>query len=817
MSFDRKRVFLLFGIILLSLAVFISTWYLVTTKTRVFPKATLTQPILSGGPTAESGTRQDCCQIEKAFDNNFDTFWAGAPLPTGQKWMINADFGPTTQLPYNTPIIIAYHAQNTGGEYWPADMKVEVSADALSWRVVANVDKPNQANYPLSAPIPFRAVRVTFTSGINANNSQVAPIVREITIGSKAEAIPMIYKVDFNHGTNGWESLTFHNQQLGNLVWSDNGGINNTGHIYSSGEWWPDPNQQPPPYGVGFFNMLAFTFTSRLVPTFNTYAVDFRNATVTARFKGEDLNLKGARLKFWFQAWSPDAQRYVNYMYHGPDGDGVPDGDFTYAITDPEWKQVQFTLDPDPRYWTCMGTNPAFNYFYGCVSDDAGDVTKALSDVNRDFGFLLFPVQGREFIHQPTGTIRTEDITLSYALKVRASLPSVNVSPPSAPAGATVDIQWHAVPVPFPVEQIQIFTASGQSIPGAFFYTSSCSQEPNHRNYTDSGRCSFQLPQAMTEGIHQLRLLWGADYNVVTATAPFTVTIATPQPTATPPSAPSPTPLSVQSTASGGPNFDDLSDGTCCQPRLAFDGHLNTFWAGAESGRSGSGWNVYYNYPMLQPAGTMVTINYFPGYYPGGGAELKVSNDGSSYTTVAFVPNAPITKHYINQEFKYIHLVLKAGPASLTPPYIREISLTPPRALPPLQLVSGTATADLTYPQPTGRSDCCQAGLALDNNLSTFWAGATDGFSQGGWALNTEYTSAQPLGTMATINYYRNYFPGSAVLEVSADGNDYVKVASIPNQPTSTHYVNQAFQHLRLRALPGSQTPPYISEIHLRR
>lgn len=124
--------------------------------------------------------------------------------------------------------------------------------------------------------------------------------------------------------------------------------------------------------------------------------------------------------------------------------------------------------------------------------------------------------------------------------------------------------------------------------------------------------------------------------------------------------------------ASGGLSYP----GGCCEPLKAFDGSTATFWAGDPASNIGGGqWRLYYDYGSTKSAGSIVTINYFDPYYPGS-ASLYVSSNGTSWTLVNSIPNQPTTSFTVSQTFRYLRVIFLAG--SATPPYIREITVSPP-------------------------------------------------------------------------------------------------------------------------------------------
>lgn len=153
--------------------------------------------------------------------------------------------------------------------------------------------------------------------------------------------------------------------------------------------------------------------------------------------------------------------------------------------------------------------------------------------------------------------------------------------------------------------------------------------------------------------------------------------------------------------ASGGPTYpaeqkDPPGRIDCCEPSKAFDGNIDTFWAGDPAVNVvGGGWTLYYNYGSILPTRTTIGIAYYHGYYPAS-ANLSISSDGRTWTSLGVVPNEPGSSFTTSTDFQYLRLTF--NPLGQSAPYIREITtsvsgriLTPiPPSLSPTTLPSGT-------------------------------------------------------------------------------------------------------------------------------
>ena len=165
--------------------------------------------------------------------------------------------------------------------------------------------------------------------------------------------------------------------------------------------WWLDPNHAPP--GAGYLGLVTWTYLDGGPDetTFGVPALDLRDVTLRVALRAENLDLKGSHLNFWFQTTMPDG-RFANFVYQrAPIERHLP-------ANGSDLELVEITLSGDPDAWTCLSTAPDRADFYGCM-----DVREAMSAVDNDFGFILFPVSGSPLPEdQPSGRIEIQSIEL---------------------------------------------------------------------------------------------------------------------------------------------------------------------------------------------------------------------------------------------------------------------------------------------------------------------------------------------------------------------------------------------------------------------
>jgi len=102
-------------------------------------------------------------------------------------------------------------------------------------------------------------------------------------------------------------------------------------------------------------------------------STDLRDARLTVRLRG-DVDLKGAQLLLLAQAQTEKTT--ANFILTGQ----------PIEITE-DWSDQTIVLANDPKQWTCIGSRKDLVDLYGC-----DDLNTALSDVNVDLIFVLFPL-----------------------------------------------------------------------------------------------------------------------------------------------------------------------------------------------------------------------------------------------------------------------------------------------------------------------------------------------------------------------------------------------------------------------------------------
>ena len=214
---------------------------------------------------------------------------------------------------------------------------------------------------------------------------------------------PQVYVANFDRGGQQWKSIfPFHEARERAVPWQ------RAGFIQSKGPWWPDSNHDVRADGQLGVNLVAYLDSRNLLPDVHVHdrEIDFRNARLEFRIRGENLSLRDAQLVFWVQSRPHDARHFVNLALTGEP--------LTGAATSGRWTSVALDLDPDGE-WTCLGPAPSRLQIYGCASP-----TEVLSDANRDFGFLLYPVPiDKAGAGAPRGSISFDDIRLTYRLNER--------------------------------------------------------------------------------------------------------------------------------------------------------------------------------------------------------------------------------------------------------------------------------------------------------------------------------------------------------------------------------------------------------------
>lgn len=210
-----------------------------------------------------------------------------------------------------------------------------------------------------------------------------------------------MYVARFDHDAQQWKSIyPFRDGRERPVPWS------RERFIRSGRPWWPDPNHDIRADGTLGVNLVAYLYSRDLLPNVHDREIDLRHARLEFRIRGNGLALGGAELVFWVQARPKGFKHFVNLALTGRP--------ITPEAASGDWTGVVLELDPDAE-WTCLGAGPLRHETYGCATP--GEV---LSDVNRDFGFILYPVPlDKSADRAPRGSISLDDILLTYRLNAR--------------------------------------------------------------------------------------------------------------------------------------------------------------------------------------------------------------------------------------------------------------------------------------------------------------------------------------------------------------------------------------------------------------
>jgi hypothetical protein len=186
----------------------------------------------------------------------------------------------------------------------------------------------------------------------------------------------MKYVETFNDGPGGWYGWI--NNAAGPRALEVKGGC-----AVSRGPWWIDYNHAPP--GAGYLNLLYMLNTrgrpgehQREVQGENRfvaggYPIDFTNARVTLRMKGEVI-ANGAKLVLLCQS-------IQNGICSGWMLTGKP-----FEVTK-DFSEQTVVCVPDAKEWTCLGSRHDRADFYGEIP-----LEKVLRDVNTNILLVMFPL-----------------------------------------------------------------------------------------------------------------------------------------------------------------------------------------------------------------------------------------------------------------------------------------------------------------------------------------------------------------------------------------------------------------------------------------
>lgn len=185
-----------------------------------------------------------------------------------------------------------------------------------------------------------------------------------------------VYRETFDNGPGGWFGF------VNNAVGAKPLEIRESCAI-SRSPWWIDYNHAPP--GLGYLHLLYMLLTSgkagehhREVAGVNrfiagNFGVDFTNARVTLRLKGE-LEARGAQLSLLVQG-------FQDGFCTGWILTGQP-----FQVT-PEWSEQTVVCTPDASQWSCLGSRHDRVDYYASTPLD-----RVLKDVNADILLVLHPL-----------------------------------------------------------------------------------------------------------------------------------------------------------------------------------------------------------------------------------------------------------------------------------------------------------------------------------------------------------------------------------------------------------------------------------------
>jgi hypothetical protein len=217
----------------------------------------------------------------------------------------------------------------------------------------------------------------------------------------------VIYNEDFSAGSGGWHYYLLANSPPANaefcisyasygysLLCMVRGGWTAPGVIESHSPWFLDPNHASP--GAGNLNLLGFVFLNGRHGGLPQPTIDLRNGRLSARVYADSLALNGGHVYFWFQTYVPSLGKWANFA--------LTSSPLESRLKDKQWVTIDLTLKNSAADWTCLGSSLARQDTYGCVG-----VTRALGNVNTNFGFIVLPVDPSR---PATGTVRFDSVSI---------------------------------------------------------------------------------------------------------------------------------------------------------------------------------------------------------------------------------------------------------------------------------------------------------------------------------------------------------------------------------------------------------------------
>jgi len=240
--------------------------------------------------------------------------------------------------------------------------------------------------------------------------------------------------------------------------------------------------------------------------------------------------------------------------------------------------------------------------------------------------------------------------------------------------------------------------------------------------------------------------------------------------------------------ASGGPGANEAY----YFPSKAFDGDLNTWWAG----QVGAGaWDIYYMFDTPRIV-QMVTAELFNINYHPTSMKLHISNDGQNWTNLGEMEPGASPHQFVGRTTQYIWIEMDGNPPSNFP-LIKDVSFDIP---------TGASSGDSinTFYKPAN---------AFDANPNTWWTGAQ---GQTEWDLVYQYASATFITSIDVSYYAATHAPASTVLYTSTDGDTWINQGTLPAGASPSMSVGASAKYIRLHL---SGTPaigyPLIKDVTL--
>jgi uncharacterized protein YegP (UPF0339 family) len=112
-------------------------------------------------------------------------------------------------------------------------------------------------------------------------------------------------------------------------------------------------------------------------------------------------------------------------------------------------------------------------------------------------------------------------LATSGALTVGAAGPGLSVSPATIAAGGSVTATWSAIPSPTTTDWIGLYAPGAADTAYVAWIYVSCSQAPG--GAAAAGACAFTIPNTVTPGMYELRLLANNGYTRLVTSNPLTV------------------------------------------------------------------------------------------------------------------------------------------------------------------------------------------------------------------------------------------------------------------------------------------------------